>query len=92
MGAGSISSWMRNLKEIFMNLEKKELKNKFGKNIIFGENLSKYSWFNLGGPAKILFKPESIDQLVDFLKHIKQFHKNYMFRCRFKYIDKRRRI
>ena len=54
-----------------MNLEKSELKKKFGKNIIFDENLSKYSWFNLGGPAKILFKPESIDQLVDFLKHIK---------------------
>ena len=53
-----------------MNLEKSELKKKFGKNIIFDENLSKYSWFNLGGPAKILFKPESINQLVDFLKLI----------------------
>ena len=54
-----------------MNFKQTDLKNKFGKSIIFGENLSKYSWFNLGGPAKILFKPESIDQLVDFLKHIK---------------------
>ena len=54
-----------------MNFKQTDLKNKYGKNIIFGENLSKYSWFNLGGPAKILFKPESIDQLVDFLKHIK---------------------
>ncbi len=53
-----------------MNLEKSELKKKFGKNIIFDENLSKYSWFNLGGPAKILFKPESINQLVNFLKII----------------------
>ena len=51
-----------------MNLKNSELKNKFGKNIIFQENLSKYSWFNLGGPAKILFKPESIEQLKDFLK------------------------
>ena len=50
-----------------MNLEKSELKKKFGKNIIFDANLSKYSWFNLGGPAKILFKPESINQLVNFL-------------------------
>jgi len=53
-----------------MNLETNELKKRFGKNIIFQENLSKYSWFNLGGPAKILFKPESIEQLVDFLKYV----------------------
>ena len=53
-------------KKIFINLEKSELKKKFGKNIIFDENLSKYSWFNLGGPAKILFKPESINQLPIF--------------------------
>ena len=38
-----------------MNLEHEKLKNKFGKSIIFQENLSKFSWFNLGGPAKILF-------------------------------------
>ncbi len=58
-----------------MNLNEKELKNKFGKNISFHEGLSKYSWFNLGGPAQILFKPESVDQLIDFLKIIKNFHK-----------------
>ena len=57
-----------------MNLNN-ELKNKFGKNIIFGENLSKYSWFNLGGPAKIFFKPNSIEQLIDFLKRINNSHK-----------------
>ena len=54
-----------------MNLNQNELKNKFGKNIIFGENLSKYSWFNIGGPAQVFFKPESIEQLVEFLKYIK---------------------
>ncbi len=58
-----------------MNLKQNELKNKFGKNIIFNENLSKYSWFNLGGPAKILFKPDSTEQLVEFLKHINNSHK-----------------
>ncbi len=58
-----------------MNLDKDKLKNKFGKNIIFEENLSKYSWFNLGGPANILFKPDSIKQLVDFLKHIDNSYK-----------------
>ena len=38
------------------------------KNIIYKkEKLSKYSWFNLGGPAEILFKPNSIDELKNFL-------------------------
>ena len=58
-----------------MKLEKNKLLEKFGKNIIFKENLSKYSWFNLGGPAEIFFKPDSIEQLKDFLKTIKKFHK-----------------
>lgn len=58
-----------------MNLEENKLKNKFGKNISFKETLSKYSWFNLGGPAEILFKPESIEQLSDFLKNINNSHK-----------------
>ena len=49
-----------------MSENQKELKDKFGKNVFFQENLSKYSWFNLGGPAKILFKPENIEQLKSF--------------------------
>ena len=51
-----------------MNIENINLKKKFGKNIIFDENLSRYSWFNLGGPAKVLFKPQSVEELADFLK------------------------
>ena len=38
------------------------------KNIIYkNEKLSKYSWFNLGGPAEVLFKPNSIEELKNFL-------------------------
>ena len=48
-----------------MKLEKNKLLVKFGKSISFKENLSKYSWFNLGGPAEI-FKPDSIEQLITF--------------------------
>ena len=33
----------------------KEMKKKFTGKILFDENLSKYSWFNIGGPAKIIF-------------------------------------
>ena len=55
-----------------MNLDTGILKKKFGKNIIVKENLSKYSWFNLGGPADIFFRPENKDQLINFLREIKK--------------------
>ncbi|MDC1095923.1 UDP-N-acetylmuramate dehydrogenase [Pelagibacteraceae bacterium] len=46
------------------------LKENFKDNIFYNETLSKYSWFNLGGPAEIFFKPKSIEQLSSFLKNI----------------------
>jgi len=52
-----------------------EIKNKITGQILFNENLSKYSWFNLGGPAKILFKPKNLNELSIFLKNIKGFNK-----------------
>ena len=60
------------VKNNLMNLEVNYLKKKFGKNLITNENLSKYSWFNLGGPADIFFRPENKIQLIDFLKEIKK--------------------
>ena len=42
-------------------------KNVSGK-ILFDENLSKYSWFNIGGPAKIIFKPKNLNELSLFLQ------------------------
>ena len=47
---------------------KKEVENKVSGGIIFEENLSKYSWFNLGGPAKVVFKPKNLNELSVFLK------------------------
>ena len=55
-----------------MNLKTDILKKKFGKNLIINENLSKYSWFNLGGPADIFFRPENKDQLREFIIEIKK--------------------
>ena len=49
-----------------MNLNTDLLQKKFGKNLIIKENLSKYSWFNLGGAADIFFRPENKDQLKIF--------------------------
>ena len=43
--------------------------------ILFNEKLSKYSWFNLGGPAKVIFKPKSLNELSLFLKKIEGFKK-----------------
>ena len=53
----------------------KEIKKKFSGQILFDENLSKYSWFNLGGPAKIIFKPKNLNELSFFLKNTKDFGK-----------------
>ncbi len=36
------------------------------------EKLSKYNWFNLGGPAKILFKAQTLEELKLFLKDNKK--------------------
>ena len=41
----------------------------------FDVSLAKYSWFNLGGLAKVIFKPESLSDLSLFLKNIKGFEK-----------------
>ena len=37
-------------------------------NIYYNKKLSNFSWFNLGGPAEILFRPDNINQLSIFLK------------------------
>jgi UDP-N-acetylmuramate dehydrogenase len=42
----------------------KETNNKFD----FDYDLKKKNWFNIGGKTKVYFKPESLSNLVDFLK------------------------
>ena len=53
-----------------------ELKKKFDKSISNDVNLSNYSWFNLGGPAEYLFKPDNKNQLIEFLKENKKSNLN----------------
>ena len=55
-----------------MNLSIDLLKKRFGKNLVVNEILSKYSWFNLGGPADIFFRPDNKEELINFLKEIKE--------------------
>jgi len=56
-----------------MNLisQMKELKKEISSQILFEENLSKYSWFNIGGLAKVMFKPKNLSELSIFLKTLK---------------------
>ena len=51
-----------------MKVITEELKKKFGKQILINEKLSNYSWFNLGGPADIFFKPNTIEDILFFIK------------------------
>jgi UDP-N-acetylmuramate dehydrogenase len=48
----------------------KDLKNKLTGKISFDESLSKFSWFNLGGPAKVIFRPKNLNEMSFFLKKV----------------------
>ena len=52
-----------------------EIKDKISGEVQFDTSLSKYSWFNLGGPAKVIFKPKTLNELSIFLKNIEGFKK-----------------
>ena len=51
---------------------KQELIKKFNRSIFENAKMSNYSWFNLGGPAEYLFKPENDEQLIEFLEENKK--------------------
>ena len=53
----------------------KKIKKKISGQILFDESLSKHSWLNLGGPAKVIFKPKNLNELSIFLKNLKGFNK-----------------
>ena len=48
-----------------------DIENKFKNftgNILFNYSLKKLNWFNIGGSTKIYFKPNSLNELIEFLK------------------------
>ena len=51
---------------------KQDLIKKLNRSVSTNIELSKYSWFNLGGPAELFFKPENKNQLIEFLKYSKE--------------------
>tara|TARA_B100001093_G_scaffold231059_1_gene221662 strand:- start:10 stop:921 length:912 start_codon:yes stop_codon:yes gene_type:complete len=46
----------------------KDLLRKFEKEIIFEADLKKKNWFNIGGKAKVFFRPNELKDLIEFLK------------------------
>ena len=52
-----------------MNIENLENKFKnFSGKIYFNYSLKKLNWFNIGGATKIYFKPDTLQDLIEFLK------------------------
>ena len=54
-----------------------QLKNINGK-IYFNYSLKKLNWFNIGGDTKIYFKPNTLQELVEFLKLYKKEEKLFV--------------
>ena len=55
-----------------MSINLKELSSEFN-NLKLDYDLKKKNWFNIGGKTKVFFKPESLKDLMSFLK---EFGKN----------------
>jgi UDP-N-acetylmuramate dehydrogenase len=61
-----------------MNSNLSETNKDYKERVFYNENLSKYSWFNLGGPAEILFKPDNIDQIKLFINAHRDYKINIL--------------
>ena len=61
-----------------MNNSLSETNKNYRQRVFYNENLSKYSWFNLGGPAEILFKPDNIDQIKLFINAHRDYKINIL--------------
>ncbi len=46
--------------------------------LIFNYNLKKTNWFNIGGKTKAYFKPESLNELISFLKEFGKTEKLFI--------------
>ena len=58
------------------NFENK-FKNYSGK-VYLNYSLKKLNWFNIGGNAKIYFKPDTLQDLIDFIKLSKSEEKLFV--------------
>ena len=62
-----------------MEVEKlKNLLSEFDNKIKFETDLKKKNWFNIGGKAKVFFKPENLKDLIKFVKKIQNKEKIFI--------------
>ena len=62
-----------------MSIEEiRKFSNEISSKIDFDYDLKKSNWFNIGGKTKIYFKPESLSDLVLFLKKFGSYKKIYL--------------
>ena len=55
-----------------------KFKEKIKGKLFFDYSLKKTNWFNIGGKTKVYFKPESLNELVLFLKEFKSIEKIFI--------------
>ena len=55
-----------------MNISKQvqDLKKKLSGKIHYEYDMKNLNWFNLGGPAKVFFKPNTLEELIFFFEEI----------------------
>ena len=46
--------------------------------LLFNYNLKKTNWFNIGGTTKAFFKPDSLNELISFIKKFKKKEKIFL--------------
>ena len=56
----------------------KEILEEFGDNVKFEYDLKKKNWFNIGGKSKVFYKANSLKELVNFLKKLKDKEKIFI--------------
>ena len=62
----------------FNNLEKNVLNSKFSDKVKLDQSMKKYNTWGVGGLADALYEPESINDLLDFLKLVKDERKFFI--------------
>ena len=58
--------------------EIKKFSNEINSKFYFDYDLKKSNWFNIGGKTKVYFKPESLSDLILFLKKFSKIKKIYI--------------
>ncbi len=61
-----------------MSIDFEELIKEFNSNLKLDYNLKKKNWFNIGGTAKAFYKPDSLKELIRFLKKIQNHEKIFV--------------